>query len=197
MYLTTVPSLLQTIFPSAIWSSANQPHLKLTFDDGPHPESTPQLLASLKAKQLEATFFCLGEQLERYPDLHQAMLEEGHTVGNHGYKHLSGWTTDYDTYINNVEQGARASSSTLYRPPYGRMTPRQYHHIKTQHRIVIWTSMPGDFDFKISKEKVRTEVEKAYKENGIIVLHDNPSSLQKVLYALEGLDQQQAIYEIQ
>ncbi len=190
MYLTSVPALLQTIFPSAIWSSSQEPRLQLTFDDGPHPESTPHLLALLHSKNIKATFFCVGEQLEKYPDLHQRMIDEGHLIGNHGYRHLSGWATDYMTYISNVELGAKISASMLYRPPYGRMTPRQYHHIKAQHKIVLWTSMPGDFDTTISKETVNSEVVSAFNQEGIIVLHDTPACLEKVLFAINNLPQQ-------
>ena len=190
MYLTSVPPLLQTIFPSAIWSSAQEPRLRLTFDDGPHPDSTPQLLAALKTKNLKATFFCLGQQLEKYPELHLAMKEAGHIVANHGYAHLSGWTTDYKAYISNLDSGAQLSDSLLYRPPYGRMTPRQYHHIKQKYKIVMWTTMPGDFDANISKEEVKIEVRRAFIDNEIIVLHDTPTCLEKVLYALDSLTHQ-------
>jgi len=190
MYLTSVPALVQTIFPSAIWSSSQEPRLRLTFDDGPHPESTPQLLDLLLKKNIKATFFCLGERLEKYPELHQMILQQGHQVGNHGYQHLSGWTTDYQTYISNAEQGAEISASTLYRPPYGRMTPRQYQYLKAQHKIVLWTSMPGDFDPTITKESVGSEVSIAFQQEGIIVLHDTPTCIEKVLFAINHLPQQ-------
>ena len=187
MYLTSVPSLLQTIFPSAIWSSEEEPRFKLTFDDGPHPDSTPQLLASLHTKNIKATFFCLGEQLEKHPDLHQAMKDRGHLVANHGYRHLSGWTTNHEDYLANTDQGAAVSASDYFRPPYGRMTPRQYHRLKEKYKIVMWTAMPGDFDKKNSKETISLEVQKAYKDNEIIVLHDTVACLDKTLYALDKL----------
>ena len=187
MYLTSVPSLLQTIFPSAIWSSEEEPRFKLTFDDGPHPDSTPKLLACLKTKNIKATFFCLGEQLEKHPDLHQAMKDAGHIVANHGYRHLSGWTTDYQDYLTNADHGAELSESNYFRPPYGRMTPRQYHQIKDKYKIVMWTAMPGDFDEQTDKEAISIKVQKAYKENEIIVLHDTLACLDKILFALNEL----------
>ena len=188
MYLTSVPHLLQTLFPSAVWCSAQEPRFRLTFDDGPHPQSTPKLLSTLRAKKLKATFFCLGEQLEKHPDLHHAMIDEGHLIANHGYSHLSGWTTDYEAYISNVERGAQLSGSNYYRPPYGRMTPRQYNHIKLQHQIVMWTSMPGDFKVKRTKEMIAQEVLRAYKGDEIIVLHDSPTCIDKALYAIDCLE---------
>jgi len=187
MYFKKIPRAIQFLFPSILWSAKGKKEFKLTFDDGPHPESTPYILDALEKKNIKATFFCLGENLEKYPLLKKQILDNGHLIANHGYNHLSGWSTDTDVYVENALAGATFSGSKLYRPPYGKMTIRQYRLLNRKFQIVLWTYMPGDFDNSISKEVIKKKVKEAYSKDEIIVLHDKPHCLSKILFAIEDL----------
>lgn len=187
MYLTRTPEIIKKAFPGAKWSSAHHSRLYLTFDDGPHPDSTPLLLALLDRLRLKATFFCLGEQIALYPELFNDIKEAEHQIGNHGYTHLSGWRTTYRNYLDNVMKGAEITSSQLYRPPYGRLTYKQYKTLSHCQDLIMWSHMPGDFDSTVSGEELYNRLCLTQRDQDIVVLHDNPNSINKVCYALEQL----------
>lgn len=188
MYFTKVPKAARLLYPEAIWSSKHNARLLLTFDDGPHPDSTPELLACLKNQKLKATFFCLGSQARKYPELVQEIKAEGHALGYHGFGHLNGWKTDPTTYLKDLEDCISLYTTRLFRPAYGRITRQQYMRIRKQQGldIVFWTHMPGDFDKKVSKNLLANRLSQANKKGNIIVLHDKPSCSSKVCYALSN-----------
>jgi len=185
MYFSQIPALFKKVYPQAIWSSRNDPKLKWTFDDGPHPGSTPALLKFLKSKKITATFFCLGKQVEKHPELFRKILSEGHQVGNHGYHHLSGWNTSSEDYLNNIIQAQEIIDSNLFRPAYGRMTWKQYQLVRKSLGldIIMWSNMPGDFDRSISSEKLAQRLQNIPKKNSLTVLHDEPKALDRLLKA--------------
>lgn len=189
MYLTHTPSFIKFLFGRATWSSEDNESLYLTFDDGPHPDSTPTLLAILDRLKIKATFFCLGEQIRLYPNLFKEIKAAGHTIGNHGYSHLSGWTSSMITYMDNVQKGAAYSESLLFRPPYGRLSYRQYIKLNEYYKIIMWSCMPGDFDLKNNGEDLYSIMSKTDNKKDIIVLHDRPSTIEKLHYALNLLYQ--------
>lgn len=192
MYFKKTPLLIQKLFPEALWSSKSDSKLRWTFDDGPHPESTPAILDFLKENNITATFFCLGKNVERYPDLYKRIIAAGHQVGNHGYEHISGWNSSLEVYLANIDKASEFIDSDLFRPAYGRMTWHQYRSITqlSQKQIVMWSDMPGDFESKLSAEKLSNRMNRTTHENSIIVLHDEPQAFDKFrrAWSLKPLD---------
>ncbi|MFW5656168.1 MAG: polysaccharide deacetylase family protein [Bacteroidota bacterium] len=183
-----VPDFYAALNPWAIWhGNRNSRTLYITFDDGPYPEVTPQALQLMKENNAKATFFCNGRQAEEYPGLVQAIKDEGHTIGNHGYAHLNGRKTPVADYVSDVEKAQETLQSTLFRPPYGKITRHQRKRLSRDYRIMLWDVMPYDFDTALSKEKAWEKARKHIKPGSIIVLHDTPKARYKMLYLLEKI----------
>ena len=118
MYLSKTPRIIQNLLPSYTWHvPTSEKVIYLTFDDGPVPEATPWVLDTLRAYGAKATFFCVGDNVRKYPEVFQQVLAEGHAVGNHTFNHLKGWETDTSDYLENVARCAQMVSSPLFRPP--------------------------------------------------------------------------------
>lgn len=179
MYFKKVPSFFSTLFPQAIWRLSTQQKVYLTFDDGPDPSSTPALLNALDQLNIKASFFCLGHKADTYPELIHDIRHRGHCIGNHGYNHLSGWSTTYTAYIDNIDKASTILDTRLYRPPYGRLTPQQYMSIAKNHHIIMWDNMPGDFDTKLNHKNVIINLKTNVSQGSIIVLHDTLYSWSK------------------
>jgi peptidoglycan/xylan/chitin deacetylase (PgdA/CDA1 family) len=127
MYLIKSPFWLQWLYPTLTWhKSRHEKCIYLTFDDGPIPVVTPFVLNTLKEHNALATFFCIGDNVNKHPDIFEQVLLEGHTVGNHTYNHLNGWQTEDGVYLENVNRCFELVQSTLFRPPYGRGKKSQY-----------------------------------------------------------------------
>lgn len=174
MYFVKTPKILSSLFSDILWECPeDRLELHLSFDDSPS-QNTPYILDALAKYNHKASFFCLGRQIEKHPDLFERIQTEGHLIGNHGYAHLNGWRTPFKEYIKDLQKGFALTKSSYFRPPFGRLTPRQYQYIKEHHQIVMWTIMPGDFDSSISENKVVRRMAQA-KPKDIIVLHDNDS----------------------
>ena len=177
LYLTKIPPYIPKMFKNIVWhGDRNEKVVYLTFDDGPHPKSTPLILDVLNKFDVKATFFCLGQNVEKYPELFQRIIDEGHQVGNHSYSHLSGWTTSTNRYLKDIEKANQFIDSNLFRPPYGRITPWQAKKLSTHYRIIMWDIMPGDFDERLTQQKVTDNVIDNIEYGSVIVLHDNPMS---------------------
>lgn len=187
MYFNKTPILVQRFFSNFIWKLLDHDTVYLTFDDGPIPEATPIVLDILKSFDAKATFFCVGENVERYPEIYQRILDEGHTVGNHTHNHLNGWKTDQDEYIKNVEKSADVIDSKLFRPPYGRIKPSQMEALSKKYNVIMWDVLSGDFDPKVSSDQLYENVVSNVKNGSIIVMHDNIKSIEKLKIALPKL----------
>ncbi len=192
MYFVRIPNIIKKLFPRLIWDLPNEEHkVYLTFDDGPHPEITPWILKQLKKSDAKATFFCLGENVEKYPEIIRQILSEGHRVGNHGYKHLNGWKTNDDDYLQDYLKGQEMlrftqNDTLLFRPAYGKIKKSQIPNLKSQipnAQIINWSLMPGDFDATISSEKVYSNLQRV-QSGDILVLHDNEKAWKHVQYCL-------------
>ena len=155
--------------------STKEKILCLTFDDGPDPSSTPVLLEILNKHNIKALFFCNGVNAEKYPDLVERIVTEGHNTGNHSYSHLNGWMCSVKSYTHDVEKASALTSSKWFRPPFGRLRLLQYYKLKKNYKIVFWDIMPNDFDDSFSMEDSLTVLGKKLRPGSIIVLHDRYS----------------------
>ncbi|MEN8225185.1 MAG: polysaccharide deacetylase family protein [Bacteroidota bacterium] len=163
---------------------AGENNLYLTFDDGPDPETTPYILDLLDRFAAKATFFCVGENVNKNPDLYQQIIDKGHAVGNHSCNHLKGWVTDTKMYVENVEKCSRVVKSTLFRPPYGKITRSQRKALKDKYNIIMWSVLSRDYDPKVSRENCLEKTWKYSKPGAIIVFHDHQKALSKLQYVL-------------
>lgn len=188
MYISRVPLLARFFLPQAICRihTGNKKIAYLTFDDGPIPETTPYILDTLKKYGAKATFFCVGENVKKYPELYQRLLAEGHYAGNHTFNHLKGWKTPLKQYIDNVEECSRYVSSELFRPPYGKMTLRQYHALKTRFQLIYWDVLTPDYDITTTARDCLDIIKKKTRPGSIIVLHDNLKAKNKLPELLPG-----------
>lgn len=179
------PKILRRLYKKSVWRiNPVSPTLYLTFDDGPIPELTPWVLDTLKHYNITATFFCVGENLLKYPEIAQRIINEGHLIGNHTFNHLKGWKSKNDTYLNNIEKCNSLTESKLFRPPYGRLKISQYKKLKDNYKIVFWDVLTHDYDKNISKEKCLKNSIKYTRNGSIIVFHDNKKAELKLKYTL-------------
>jgi peptidoglycan/xylan/chitin deacetylase (PgdA/CDA1 family) len=155
--------------------------LYLTFDDGPDPMSTPSLLAILRKHNIKVIFFCPGNSAVKFPDLMKQITGEGHFTGNHSYSHRDGWRTGTTQYVDDVMKATESTSARLFRPPFGRLTLRQYYKLKKKFQIVFWDIMPYDFDKSFGSEKSLDILKKYIRPGSVIVLHDSPTSCAELI----------------
>lgn len=194
MYLRVIPKWIQRIFSGFVWKS-NCDKILLTFDDGPHPSSTEQILSTLKDTGHKAIFFCLGEQISRYPTLVKKIIDHGQSIGIHGYSHAHLLTIPFDVFVADFSRmeallKSHNISVQYYRPPYGRITPRQYRFVRSRgYEIMLWDIMPGDFESSVSKEDCIRTIKKYSSKDSIIVMHDKPSCVDKVTFAIKNIPQ--------
>ena len=184
-YPIKTPFWLRKIYPQLIWHKCRKDKsIYLTFDDGPIPDVTPNILNILKEHNIQATFFCVGENIKKHPLVFEQILQDGHAIGNHTYHHLNGWKNSTDAYIKDVSQCNEFTQSTLFRPPYGRGTRAQYKALRKEYSIIMWDIMSGDFDVKLSPDQCLKNVIKHTTNGSIVVFHDNIKAVPRVLYAL-------------
>lgn len=173
MIFFKTPFFLPWLFPRRKWGFSLSNFVYLTFDDGPNPNITPFVLDTLKTSGLKATFFCVGDNVRKYPELYQRILDEGHRVGNHTMYHNNASKTDFDTYIYSFLEAEKYIKSNLFRPPYGRLDFRKMKAISQSKKIIMWSWLSYDFDLKIPVDKILVKAKNQIKPGSIIVLHDN------------------------
>jgi peptidoglycan-N-acetylglucosamine deacetylase len=185
MYFVKTPKIARSILKKAVWNIPNNDRrIFLTFDDGPTPSITNQTLDILKEYKIKATFFCLGSQVEKHPEIFKRITDEGHAVGNHSYSHLKGWTTNNQQYLEDVRKGEAIIKSNLFRPPYGKIKRSQVNSLSPQTKIILWDVLPGDFSAKNDVGKIVSNTLNSVETGSIIVLHDNDKCGNKMLQAL-------------
>lgn len=145
----------------------------LTFDDGPHPEITPWVLSLLEKYGFKATFFCVGDNVRKYPETYQQIIAAGHRTGNHTFNHLKGWKTSLDEYISNVQECRELVDSNLMRPPYGRITKAQTSRLIREYEIIMWTLLSGDFYHGLDCAKAIDKMIRKTSAGQIVVFHDS------------------------
>jgi peptidoglycan/xylan/chitin deacetylase (PgdA/CDA1 family) len=169
-----LPGFFTKWFPAAVWRmSTEEKAVYLTFDDGPVPSVTPWVLDILNEQQIKATFFAVGENVFRYPEIFEQILEDGHAVGNHTYHHLQGLKTSNLEYFKDIEQANRLIGSNLFRPPHGWLTRGQYIFLSQKYRIIMWDVISCDYNGNITKEEVLENVLKFVRSGSIITFHDS------------------------
>lgn len=179
------PSFVHFLLPGLVWKvKTDKKEIFLTFDDGPHPKITQQVLDILDRFNAKATFFCVGENVEKHPEIYAEVLRRGHKTGNHTFNHLKGWTSNKQDYIHNIAKCKNVVESDLFRPPYGRIGLTQIFEVKKEYKIVMWSVLSRDFDRKISQKKCLTNVLRHSKPGSIVVFHDSEKSAQKMLFTL-------------
>lgn len=189
-YLVKTPSLIKKIYSGYMWDiHTKEKELYLTFDDGPHPQATTFVLETLKQYNALATFFCLGKNVQAYPELYQHILNEGHTTGNHTFSHLNGWKTSNDVYLKDILAASQFIDSCLFRPPYGRITGFQAKNLKAvmngrEVRVVMWDILSGDFDHFITMQQCLSNVVLSTGPGSIVVFHDSEKAFPKLEYTL-------------
>lgn len=185
MYLVRTPSFVKCLFPNVLWSlEASEKRIFLTFDDGPIPEVTPWVLDQLDQYDAKATFFCVGDNIRKYPQVFQSVVESGHTVGSHTFNHLNGWETDNLEYFLNVRSAAQLSHSILFRPPYGKLKPKQAQFLHKHYQVVMWDVLSGDFDPTLTHDQVYKNVVNNAGNGSIVVFHDSLKAQPHLEYTL-------------
>lgn len=184
-YLNKTPKIIRPLAKDLIWSLPAQTlTLFITFDDGPIPNVTPAVLAILDEYNAKATFFCVGENVKKHPDIYKMILEKGHSVGNHTHNHLNGWKSDNKEYKENILEAENYITSSLFRPPYGKITRSQIKLLKSDYKIIMWDVLSGDFDSKTTPEKCANNVIKNARDGSIIVFHDSLKAEKTMLSSL-------------
>ncbi|MCX2836799.1 polysaccharide deacetylase family protein [Salinimicrobium sp. MT39] len=180
-----IPRVIKLLYPKRIWDVATwEKSLYLSFDDGPIPEITPWVLDQLKKYNARASFFCIGDNVRKHPDIFRMVVEQGHTVGNHTHNHLNGWRTSVATYLENVRQAQEVIEKELpqrtglknaiFRPPYGKIRNVQAKKLQQEgYSVVMWSIVSMDYDQRLSSEKVLQNVLKNAVPGSIIVFHDS------------------------
>jgi len=156
----------------------------LTFDDGPIPESTPFILATLKEMDIKATFFMVGQNVERYPELFEQIKAHGHQIGNHTYNHIGGLRHSIKSYCANVEKADNLIHSDLFRPPHGWMKWSQYISLGKDYRIIMWDLVTRDYSKWMTSQGILNNVKRYARNGSIITFHDSLKSIDKLKYAL-------------
>ena len=177
-----------------LWNkSRDEKVVYLTFDDGPIPDVTTFVLNTLNKYQVKATFFCIGDNIRKYPDIFSEIRNNGHAIGNHTFNHLKGWDTPDQRYVENFTACQELTQSHLFRPPYGRIKKSQIKRIFQQQarnqtsppfQIVMWDVLSADYDLRITGEKCYKNVINHSENGSIIVFHDSIKAFPRMQYAL-------------
>jgi peptidoglycan/xylan/chitin deacetylase (PgdA/CDA1 family) len=176
---------MKWLYPGVIWNFSRQEKvLYLTFDDGPVPEVTPRVLDILQQYNAVATFFSIGDNVRKHPDVFRQVKAAGHRTGNHSFHHYNSWKVSAAEYIHDVEKAAEVIESDLFRPPYGKLTPRTLLHLGKKYRVIMWDVISCDFDTKVSAEQVCQNVIGNAGPGSVVVFHDSLKAAPTMLEAL-------------
>lgn len=189
-------------YPSLLWQMPKtaQKTIYLTFDDGPHPLITPKVLEILKHYNAKATFFCIGNNVQKYPATFELVKKEGHSVGCHTFNHEDGFKTKTDDYVKSFLAANELIHSNLFRPPHGKIKRSELKKLKalnfkldncsklstlnSQLKIVAWTVIAYDWDHALSPEDVYQNVIRNAGDGAIVAFHDSLKANNNMISAL-------------
>ncbi len=187
MVITKIPKLIQyLLYYFEFKIKGENKTLYLTFDDGPIPEVTPEVLDILDKYNAKATFFCVADNIKKHPEVFQSIIDRGHRLGNHTYHHIKGWETPNNEYFEDIERANQLVNSNLFRPPYGRIGFFQARELRKKYRLILWSVLSYDYSGKLSKEKVWDNIRKSVTDNDIILFHDNIKARDNMIYSLSN-----------
>lgn len=186
MFIEQPPVLYRILFPEAVWRIKRKKRrvVYLTFDDGPVPEVTPWVLDTLDKYGVKATFFMVGDNVARNPQLFEEIKRRGHCYGNHTMNHLQGMKTTRDDYMHNIDRANELIDSSLFRPPHGLMKWSQARAIKERYNIIMYDLVTRDYSRKLNGEEVLANVRRYARNGSIIVFHDSLKAEKNLRYAL-------------
>ena len=186
MNFYSAPFWIRAIYPKNLtWRiPTSQKEVFLTFDDGPVPEVTPLVLGILKKYNVKATFFCVGENVQKYPEVFDLLLKDGHVIGNHTFHHVKAWKTDFNAYLSEVEKCNILVKSRLFRPPHGQINRKLARNLSADYQLIMWSALTGDYNKELSGERCLKNAVKNTKPGSIIVFHDSVKAMGRMEYAL-------------
>ena len=185
MFIEQPPWFYRALFPGVTWRMPAEPKcVYLTFDDGPIPEVTPWVLDTLDRFGVKATFFMVGDNVRKHPDIYQMVVDRGHRIGNHTFNHIQGWRYWTKNYLANVAKAAEYIPSDLFRPPHGHMRIPQTLLLQRKYRVIMWDVVTRDYSPHMTPEGV-LQVVKRYTRNGsVIAFHDSLKSERNMRVAM-------------
>ena len=187
MYFFKTPKLFKFLYPEALWhGDRKKKKIYLTFDDGPVPEVSDYILDVLSDQDVKATFFCVGDNIKKYPEVFKRIIDEEHGIGNHTFNHLNGWKVSEDDYLKNIQlcdevinNNSLTGPIKLFRPPYGKIRKKILKRIRNEYKIIMWDVLSYDFSAKVTAEKCLEKSLKYTRNGSIIIFHDSKKSFEK------------------
>jgi len=174
MIIESPPRLYRNLYRGAHWRfSKNEKVVFLTFDDGPVPEITPWVLDLLDQYNIKAGFFCVGDNVRKYPEIFQMIKDRGHVVGNHTFHHLQGLKVRTQTYLEDIKKADELIQSKLFRPPHGHMRLPQFYALRNKYKIIMWDVVTRDYSRLMTPDQVFEAVKKYTRPGSVIVFHDS------------------------
>ena len=190
-YLIRPPKLYRWLYSDAIFRGPDgEKAVYLTFDDGPEPKATEFVLDVLKTHGVKGTFFFLGKNVLKHPEMVERLKAEGHVIANHGMNHLNGWKSNRSEYMKDALEGKKVTGSDMFRPPYGRLTLPQYWAVRKSEHVVFWDVISGDFDTSITPVQVIDNVVSNVRNGSIVVMHDSKKALKNLKGSLDQIIEQ-------
>lgn len=185
MLIEQPAKFLRWIYPTALWRmNPTEKSVYLTFDDGPIPEVTPWVLDVLDRYGVKATFFMVGENAAKHPEVFEMVKTRGHRIGNHTYNHIGGMRHGISSYVANVDKANELLRTNLFRPPHGWMKWEQFLFVRSSYKVVMWDLVTRDYSTHLNGRDVLLNVRRYARPGSIITFHDSLKSLDKLLYAL-------------
>lgn len=183
LYFSTAPYFIRFLYPKkVVWDIPNaENRIYLTFDDGPHPEITPKVLEILSNYNIKATFFLVGNNITKYPDVFEMLKSQGHSIGNHTFNHTKSTKIPFTEYLKEVELCQNLTNTNLFRPPHGLINRRLAKELSENYRIILWSVLSCDFDIKLTPEQCYNKLIKNTKTGSIVVFHDSVKAAPRML----------------
>ncbi|MBP1630339.1 MAG: polysaccharide deacetylase family protein [Bacteroidetes bacterium] len=185
--ISKIPKFIQNIFINCEFKIKDSlKTIYLTFDDGPVPDVTIEVLNLLDKYNAKATFFCVAQNIIKHPEVFEEIKKRGHRLGNHTFHHLKGWKTKDEEYFSDIKMADELVCSNLFRPPYGRIKPQQFLFLRKKYRIILWSVISYDYNSLLSKRRVWKNVRNNITDNDIVLFHDNIKAKENMLHALNN-----------